>query len=130
VGKDTWVVSRNYDDLRNETLAKVKCKTFVAVFAEDHLLAVAKDDRAVGACLTVGNTCMGTVVEDHAVDKALDDASTLVLVSSYHTIDGGRHVYIQGASKEGAACSEYKFSRDEWTLYSTEWTRLADKTLR
>ena len=68
---------------------------------------MAEDDAAFCACLSVGNPVVGAVVEDYAVDEALDHASALVLRGLYHTVHGGRHIHIQGASEEGAACTEY-----------------------
>ena len=130
VGQHALVFSWHNDELRNQSFAVIQSQTFVFLLAEDHLLAVLEYDATLCASLAVGNPVVGAIVEDYTVHKALNHARAFVLVRLYHAVDGGRHVHIQRAGKEGAACTEYQFCRDEWTLYSTKWTGLTYKALR
>ena len=108
----------------------IQRKAFVVVLAENHLLAVAQNDRVVCTCLTVSNPVVSAIIEDDAVNEALNNRCAFVLLRLHHTIDGGRHIHVQRASKECATCAEDEFARDKRTLYRAERRGLADKALR
>ena len=59
------------------------------------------------ALLAVGNPGMCAVVENHAVDEALDDRAALMLLRSYEAVYRRRHVDIQRTGKERTSCSEH-----------------------
>ena len=78
----------------------------------------------------VSNPVVGAVVEDDAVDKALDEAGAFVLLSCDHASNGSRHVHVKRTGKECAACAKTKFGGNERTLNRSERRRFADEALR
>ena len=119
------IVGRNNDDIKT-----IQRKAFVVVFAENHLLTVAQNDRVVCACLAVSNPVVGAVIENNAVNEALNNRCAFVLLRLHHTIDGGRHIHVQRASKECATCAEDEFAGYKRTLDRSERRGFTDKSLR
>ena len=116
VNEYTRIIGGHNDQTRHYVRV-VERQTFVLVRTEDHLLAVAEDDAALGAGLTVGNPVVCAVVEDNAVNQALNDRCTLMLLCLNEAVNGRRHIDIQRAGEERAAGTQYQFGGDERTLY-------------
>ena len=72
------------------------------------------------ALFAVGYPGVRAVIEDDAVNEALDDGATLMLLRGYEAVHSRRHIHIERAGKESATCSEYQLRRYERTLYRTE----------
>ena len=73
----------------------IKDDSLILLLTEDHLLAMAKYDRAVFTRVTLCYTLMDTIIEDHTVHQYFDDSSALMLSTCYHTLPEELHIDIQ-----------------------------------
>ena len=106
VNEHARVIGCHYHDTRNEGLRiDFHSQTFVFVRTEDHLLAVLEHDRVLGTLFAVSYPSVSAVVENHAVNQALNHRCPLVGMCLFHAVNGGRHIYIQRAGEERAACA-------------------------
>ena len=85
----------------------------VHILAEEHLLAVAQMDCAVGADLAVGDGVMDAVVEDDAVLKHLNDRSSVVTCGSLHHLAARFELYVDCAGEEVTAGTEHELGGDK-----------------
>ena len=87
--------------------------TLFVVLAEQHLFAVAQEDRTVGTKFLVDNLFMDTVVKDHAVHQHFGYGSAFVASGSSQHFSRVIQIHVDHAGKEIAARAQSQFSRDK-----------------
>ncbi len=86
------------------------------VISEEHFLAVAQVDCAVGTECLVGHVGVYAVVENHAILQDFNHGCAFVVCRSHHHLLRGCEVHVDCACEEVAACAEHKFGRDKRVL--------------
>ena len=130
VGQHTRIACRHYNHLRHKcNRVDLYRQTLIVILTEYHLLAVLEDNRVLRPLLTIGYPRVRTIIKDNTVHEALHDRTALMCLGCYQTIHGRRYIHIQRTGKERPSGTQYQLSGNEWTLYRTKRTRLADETL-
>lgn len=112
------------DSLEQEAVAD---ESALEVFAEEHFLAVAQVDGALGTVFLVGDEVVDAVIENDAVLKHFDDRRTVVACGLDHDFTRGLELDVDGAGKEVAACAKDELGRDEGVFGRTVRRRFRDK---
>ena len=87
--------------------------TLFIVFAEQHLFAVAQENRTVGTKFLIDNLFMDTVVKDHTVHQHFSHGSTFMAGRSSQHFGRILQIHIDHTGKEITTGTQSQFSRNK-----------------